>query len=220
MCNLYAMTASQDAIRAIARAMEDRTGNQPPLPGVFPDGIAPVVANREGSRVLAPMRWGLPSPAFALRGRKTDKGVTNVRNAASPHWRRWLGREHRCVVPFTSFGEYAAAPGRGAEPVWFALGEDRPLGFFAGLWTRWTSVRRLKDGETTDDLFGFLTTEANAEVAAVHPKAMPAILRTRAEIDAWLDGETGDALALQRPLPDGTLEVVARGSKTDGGTEP
>ena len=25
-------------------------------------------------------------------------------------------------------------------PVWFALDESRPLAFFAGIWTRWTSV--------------------------------------------------------------------------------
>ncbi|GAL98386.1 hypothetical protein ATR1_106c0001, partial [Acetobacter tropicalis] len=34
----------------------------------------------------------------------------------------------------------------------------------------------MADGETTDDLFGFLTTEANQEVGAIHPKAMPVIL--------------------------------------------
>jgi putative SOS response-associated peptidase YedK len=37
-------------------------------------------------------------------------------------------------------------------------------------------VRKVKEGETTNDLFGFLTTEPNAEVGAIHPKAMPVIL--------------------------------------------
>jgi putative SOS response-associated peptidase YedK len=32
------------------------------------------------------------------------------------------------------------------------------------------------EGETTNDLFGFLTTEPNAEVSAIHLKAMPVIL--------------------------------------------
>ena len=216
VCNLYSMTRGQDAIREIAKVWEDRTGNLPAFPGIFPDREAPVVANTEGGRVLTTMRWGMPSPAFALKNRKTDGGVTNVRNTTSPHWRRWLGRAHRCVVPFTSFSEYDTAPGRDAEPVWFALGEDRPLAVFAGINCRWTSVRKLEDGETTDDLFAFLTTETNAEVAAVHPKAMPVILRTPEEIDAWLDGETADALTLQQPLPDGTLRIVARGRKADG----
>ena len=31
----------------------------------------------------------------------------------------------------------------------------------------------IKEGETTNDIFAFLTTEANAEVHAIHPTAMP-----------------------------------------------
>ena len=41
MCNLYAMTTSQQAIRDIAGAMRDLTGNLPPLPAIFPDYAAP-----------------------------------------------------------------------------------------------------------------------------------------------------------------------------------
>ena len=35
-------------------------------------------------------------------------------------------------------------------------------------------------------LLGFLTTEANAVVAPVHPKAMPVILTTPEEVHLWL----------------------------------
>jgi len=98
--------------------------------------------------------------------------------------------------------------------VWFAFDESRPLAFFAGLWTRWTSVRKVKEGETTNDLFGFLTTEPNAEVKAIHPNAMPVMLTTPAEVETWLTAPTADALALQRPLPDGALKIVARGDRT------
>ena len=217
VCNLYSMTATQDAIREIAKAWDDRAGNLPALPGIFPDQMAPVVANTEAGRVLTTMRWGMPSPAFALKNRKTDSGITNVRNTKSPHWRRWLGRDHRCVVPFTSFSEYEKPLGGGpAVPVWFALSEERPLAVFAGIWTEWTSVRTLKEGETTNELFGFLTTTPNAEVAAVHPKAMPVILTTPEEIETWLDAEPAEAMELQRPLPDGALTVVARGERRDG----
>jgi hypothetical protein len=37
-------------------------------------------------------------------------------------------------------------------------------------------VRKVKEGETTNDIFAFLTTEPNAIVAPIHPKAMPVIL--------------------------------------------
>src|SRR5665213_459194 len=175
ICNLYSVTKGQQAIRELAKAIMDRTGNLPPLPGIFPDYAAPIVRNQAEGRELTMARWGMPSPVFALAGRNSDSGVTNIRNVKSPHWRRWLGPEHRCVVPFTSFSENETMPDGRKPPVWFAFDESRPLAFFAGIWTRWTSVRKVKEGETTNDLFGFLTTEPNKEVGAIHPKAMPVI---------------------------------------------
>lgn len=101
-------------------------------------------------------------------------------------------------------------------PVWFALDESRPLEFFAGIWTGWTCTRKMAEGEVTCELFAFLTTDPNAEVRAIHPKAMPVILTEPAEIDAWLQAPWGEADALQRPLPNGALWIVAQGEKEDG----
>lgn len=197
--------------------MHDGAGNLPPFPAIFPDYAAPIVRNQPQGRELTMARWGMPSPAFALKGRNSDPGVTNVRNIASPHWRRWLGIEHRCVVPFTSFSENDTLPNGSKPPVWFALDETRPLAFFAGICTRWTSVTKLKEGETTNDIFAFLTTEPNEIVASIHPKAMPAILTTREEVDLWLTAPTKVAFKLKRPLADGALTIVARGGKMDEG---
>lgn len=216
MCNLYSITKGQAAIREWFRVQRDLTGNLPPMPGVFPDYPAPIVRAPSGTRELAIARWGMPTPVFALKGRTTDPGVTNVRNAASPHWRRWLGVEARCVVPFTSFSEYETTADGKKQPVWFALNEDRPLAAFAGIWTNWTSVRKAKEGEVTCDVFAFLTTEPNAEVGAIHSKAMPVILTEPDEIGAWLRAPAKEALALQRPLQDSVLQIVARGAKQDG----
>jgi putative SOS response-associated peptidase YedK len=198
--------------------MHDRTGNLPPLPGIFPDYAAPIVRNTVDGRELTMARWGMPSPVFALKGRNSDPGVTNVRNVASPHWRRWLGIESRCVVPFTSFSENEALPNGTRPPIWFALDETRPLAFFAGIWTRWASVRKVKEGETTNDIFAFLTTEPNKLVGTYHPKAMPVILTTPEETDRWMDAPAPEALTLQRPFPDDGLVIVARGAKKDEGS--
>ena len=43
MCNLYSNTRSQEAIRAITKALRDTTGNLPSMPGIFPDYKAPIV---------------------------------------------------------------------------------------------------------------------------------------------------------------------------------
>jgi putative SOS response-associated peptidase YedK len=219
VCNLYSQTKGQQAIRELTRAMHDTTGNLPPLPGIFPDYAAPIVRNTDQGRELVMARWGMPTPPQYLANRKADSGVTNIRNAKSSHWRRWLGVESRCVVPWSSFSENEHLPDGSKPPVWFALDDSRPLAVFAGIWTRWTSVRKAKEGEITADIFGFLTTDANAEVGAVHPKAMPVILRTAEEIDHWLTAPPAEALKLQRPLPDGSLVVVARGRKADGDEE-
>jgi putative SOS response-associated peptidase YedK len=213
MCNLYSVTKGQSAIRDLFRASRDRVGNLPLLPAIFPDQMAPIVrVGTDGERELVMARWGMPGPP-----QYGGQPVTNIRNLGSPHWRGWLGNRNRCVVPATSFCEYLDTKPR-KTPIWFALSEDRPLFAFAGLWTPWRGVRGPKSApvEGLRELFGFLTTEANAIVAPVHPKAMPVILMTPAEVDLWLEAESGEALSLQRPLSDDALRIAAKGEREDG----
>ncbi|RYE51310.1 MAG: SOS response-associated peptidase [Hyphomicrobiales bacterium] len=206
MCNLYRHTTAVQAMRQLFADLDNRAGNIE-SGDVYPDRIAPIItAELEGS-VLRMARWGLPSPPQFHSPSGIDRGVTNVRNTGSPHWRRWLGPGSRCLVPVDAFAEPRPG-GRGAGNAWFKPRTDR-LMFFAGIWVpRWTSIRKLKDGPTTDDLFGFLTCAPNAEVAAIHPKAMPVVLIDPIDWTSWLTVPWEDAKRLQRPLPDGTLEVI------------
>lgn len=193
-----------DAMRQLfARDLTNRAGNLEPGE-VYPDRLAPIIRHGTEGLELVRARWGMPSPPSVLKTAR-DPGVTNVRNTGSPHWRRWLAPANRCLVPVTSFAEPLGA-GKGNQ--WFAPPDDAPM-FFAGMEVRsWTSLRKVKDGETTDDLFAFLTTEPNAEVRAVHPKAMPVLLTRPEEWDAWMQATWDTARALQRPLPDGALNLL------------
>ncbi|RKD68954.1 SOS response-associated peptidase [Rhizobium sp. WW_1] len=240
MCNLYNISTNQEAIRQITKALIDSIGNLEPELDLYPDQMAPIVRNTPAGRELAKVRWGLPSSQKAqldaatkradkLRAKgkqvdfdellrmEPDGGTTNVRNTSSKHWKRWLGVENRCVVPFNRFAEPdpASKVDGGRTPnAWFARSPDEPLMFFAGLWVpQWRSVRKVKEGEITVDLFGFLTTEPNGVVGPIHQKAMPAILRNQDEIETWLTAQWEEAKALQRPLPDDEIILLPKKEK-------
>lgn len=243
MCNLYNITKGPQAILEFTRAMRSEAGNLEPGDIYPDYLAPIVRLSADGERVLARARWGLPSSQKALldaasrradrlraKGREIDDqafsallamepdgGTTNVRNTASRHWKRWLGVANRCLVPFTAFAEpdpASKAEGGRTPNAWFSTGPDQPLACFAGIWVaRWESVRKVREGRVTADLFGFLTTEPNALVSRVHQKAMPVVLTTSAEIETWMTAPWEEAGRLQRPLADEALFRVEAPAK-------
>ena len=198
MCNLYSMTATVDEMRRLFGSFEGDTSNLPPLDEIYPGHQAPVLRRQEdGGLKLDWMKWGFPGPPSA-----GSRPVTNVRNLASPFWRNALDNPmRRCIVPVTSFCEWAAEPDpetKRKAKVWFGLREDAPPLFaFAGIW-------RPGDG---GPFMAFLTCEANKTVGAVHPKAMPVMLR-KEDNDTWLGSSRADACALAKPFEDISMRRI------------
>ncbi len=149
MCNLYRQRSGPQAIMDLTGAMRSTVGNLAPG-DIYPDDPAPIVRWDGDERVLAAVRWGLPSSKKAIFDNATeradklrakggeidfqkilefepDSGTTNVRNTSFSHWRPHLSPASRCLVPFTAFSEPGRdAAGRRRPPHRPGLGEDEP----------------------------------------------------------------------------------------------
>ncbi len=156
----------------IAPYLEDKTF---PVGDIFPTGnktpfYGSVIVQDGADRTIERMEWGVPTQVPSKRDPavKLTKYVTNVRNLSSSFWRSMLTTPaRRCLVPVTAFSEFGLVPGDdGKKPLrWFDV-PSRPIFAFAGIWRP----------TERSNAYGFLTTEPNAVVAPIHPKAMPVIL--------------------------------------------
>lgn len=206
MCNRYRLTAKQAEVMATfgIRPLYEPDGTFP-AGDIFPTGkktpfYGAVIVKDGDDRRLERMEWGVPTqvPSKHDPAVKLTKYVTNVRNLSSGFWRSMLTTPaRRCLVPVTSFSEYGIASGEdGKKPLhWFDV-PSRPIFAFAGIW------RPTERGKA----YGFLTTEPNAIVAPIHPKAMPVILHDD-DYEQWLSRSWDQLSGMVAPYPSQLMTV-------------
>ena len=96
-----------------------------------------------------PRPVGVPLARLCIEGHEFRSGHHQRTKRQIPALATLARHREPVPVPFTNFSENEHLPDGTRPPVWFALDETRSLAFFAGIWTRWTWVRKVKEGETT-----------------------------------------------------------------------
>lgn len=201
MCSRYSLTSPPEAVRAYFGYPD--TPNFPARYNVAPtQAIAVVARDKEGTRRLRLMRWGLLPPFV-----KDPKAFPTLINARSeevlskPSFRNAM-RFRRCLVPADGFYEWTGPKGK-RRPFLLRPREPRLIAF-AGLYERW---RDGKGGEI--DTVVILTCPANGTIAPLHDR-MPVVLAPET-FEAWLDvkgtpAET--AMRLLLPASDDFFEAI------------
>ena len=178
---------------------------------VAPTDQVPVIFQKNGERLLEPMRWGLmPFRTASMRGRTAldDQGKSiftpiNAR-AETVHSHGSFKRsfeKRRCVIPAGGFYEWKKA-GAAKVPHWIYLKDGSWMGF-AGIYTWWKSPEGRWVPSCT-----IITTSPNSFMERIHDR-MPVIL-TDGAYDIWLDPQNEDLSDLKEvllPYPAGQMEA-------------
>jgi putative SOS response-associated peptidase YedK len=208
MCGRFALTMSPEELQALMGYLDEV--DFPPRYNIAPTQPVAVVRLERGERRFALMRWGLV-PAW-VREPQNFSLLFNARSEGAlekASFRAAL-RYRRCLFPASGFYEWRRGPGREKTPFWVRP-RDGGLVAFAGIWETWPD----RDGGEIDTAC-IMTTDANADVAAIHDR-MPVVILPE-DFDRWLDAgkyRAEDLLDLLRPPPDGFFEAVPVGARVN-----
>jgi putative SOS response-associated peptidase YedK len=188
MCGRFVITSAPEALRLLFGYVDQP--NFPPRYNVAPTQPVPVVIVGNGVRQFRLMRWGF-IPAWV----KDPRGFALLINARAetvldkPAFKNAF-RRRRCLIPADGYYEWSRSEAR-KRPYFIHAVDGQPFGF-AGLAETWTGP----NGEELDTV-AIVTTEASADLAALHPRVPVTI--TPGNFDRWLDcanDEVDAAIAL------------------------
>jgi putative SOS response-associated peptidase YedK len=171
--------------------------NFQPRFNVCPTTKIDAVTERDGTRTLEQMRWGLVPSWWPKTLKQWKLASFNARAETveeKPTFRSAY-RSNRCLIPVSGYYEWQDTPD-GKQPWYFTRRDGKPI-TIAGLWDEWT------DKETLNRLKSctMIITEPNKFVAEVHDR-MPVILEQK-DFEPWL--REGGPLLL-RPAANDVLQ--------------
>ncbi|MGR8947782.1 MAG: SOS response-associated peptidase [Gammaproteobacteria bacterium] len=206
MCGRYTLSESPENIAAEFRGHLDITGLESlaenftwqPRYNIAPSQDSLVCIATAGTLVMKAMRWGL-IPHWA-KDQKIGNKLINARAetvAEKPSFRNAFKRR-RCLVFSDGYYEWTKQGSR-KQPV-YVRPTDRKIIAFAGLWEQWQP-----DGQPPLQTFTIITTNSNADIAALHHR-MPVTLMP-GDCARWLaaDATPDVLLPLLQPAPNGTF---------------
>ena len=203
MCGRFVLKALPEEVQALFGYLDGEPF--PPRYNIAPTQPIAVVRQQHDARRFALVRWGLVPPfvedprKFSLLINARTEGIME-KNAFKNAM-----RYRRCLVPASGFYEWRKGRGlespKGAKQPYWVRPRQGNLIAFAGIWETWSD----RDGGEIDSGC-IVTTAANETLAPIHDR-MPVII-PQSGFNTWLNGDTGDALALLKPAPADALEAV------------
>lgn len=198
MCGRFSITGDLDfyaeyfAVDEVVTDALEKSWNVAPTDRVY------VISEREGSRRLGSMKWGLV-PHWAKNIKSIHINARSETIATTAAFRDSFSRK-RCLIPADGFYEWEP-PEEGRTPHWVYRADGHPM-VFAGIW-----ASRL-DPETQDwhRTCSIITTGSEGVVSSIHDR-MPVSL-DRDVWDAWLDRDLTDPLASEGLLQAIDPEVI------------
>ena len=159
-----------------------------------------ITRNQEAIRRLFQVTRGLTDNLPALPAVYPDTMAPVVRAMANAGW----------GIPAAAESRQRAKPAEGHPLV---CARRMPAAFCLCVdLAAWTGEGEDETGE--HQLLAFLTTESN-NIVRPDAKAMPVLLTTAEEWDTWLTGSVEQAIALQMPLANEMMCIVATGEKSE-----
>jgi putative SOS response-associated peptidase YedK len=217
MCGRYAFLLPPEAMTALFKVLNEV--EYPPRYNITPTQPIITIVERQGRRTAELFRWGLV-PGWVKDPREFSL-LINARSetmADKPSFRDTL-RNSRCVIPATGYYEWMKGADGQRRPYYIESNETQTMAF-AGLYSTWAGP----NGEEVDTVC-IVTVDPNLEISGVYDR-MPAILRGKEAIDAWLntrDVNVKEAVGLAMSPPAGTMKYYpvsrAIGKATSEGPE-